>query len=316
MVDGIMDAVDKPKPTLERQMSFSLSPKAVTRKRHTLSRVRILRAIRRGAAYLALILVVVSMVFPLIWMIFSSFKSEQEIYQYPPTILPQHFTLAAYRDLFRLTAFSTWFQNSVVVSVGVTLIALILSAMGAYALARFHYRPFQVFSRLILFAYMVPAILMVIPIFQIVWRLHLGNKLSSLFLVYNAILLPYGIWTLRAYFAGIPHEIEEAALIDGASRFQAFYQVVLPQALPGLISTALFAFHVAWNEYLFASVLLWSSRSMTLSAGVSTLIGETAMYSWSMLMAAAVLVTLPVIVLFSLLQGFLIAGWGGGAVKG
>jgi multiple sugar transport system permease protein len=163
---------------------------------------------------------------------------------------------------------------------------------------------------------MVPSILMVIPIFQIVWRLHLSNKLSALLLVYNAVLLPYGIWTLRAYFAGIPHEIEEAALIDGATRFQAFYRVVLPQALPGLISTALFAFHVAWNEYLFASVLLWSSRSMTLSAGVSTLIGETAMYSWSLLMAAAVLVTLPVIVLFSLLQGFLIAGWGGGAVKG
>jgi ABC-type glycerol-3-phosphate transport system permease component len=311
-----MNAVDKPKPIMKGQVNFAPSQKTTTRRHRSSTRAVVLRVIKRGAAYLALILVVLSMVFPLIWMILSSFKSEQEIYHYPPTLLPQHFTLSAYQDLFRLTSFEIWFRNSVVVSVGVTLIALTFSAMGAYALARFNFGFFRVFSRLILFAYMVPAILMVIPIFQIVWRLHLSNSLSSLLLVYNAILLPYGIWTLRAYFAGIPHEIEEAALIDGASRFQAFYRVVLPQALPGLIATALFAFHVAWNEYLFASVLLWSSRTMTLSAGVSTLIGETAMYSWSLLMAAAVLVTLPVIVLFALLQGFLIAGWGGGAVKG
>jgi multiple sugar transport system permease protein len=310
-----MDVTDKSEPKIEEQVEFVLVHPSVSRRQtNALGKVR--RIIRKSVAYLALILVVFAMAFPLIWMILSSFKSDQEIYKYPPSILPQHFTLEAYQNLFKLTAFSTWFRNSLIVSIIVTTIALVLSAMGAYALSRFRYRFFQVFSRIILFAYMVPSILMVIPIFQIVWRLQLSNKLSALFLVYNAILLPYGIWTLRAYFAGIPHEIEEAALIDGASRLQAFYRVVLPQALPGLISTALFAFHVAWNEYLFASVLLWSSRSMTLSAGVSTLIGETAMYSWSLLMAAAVLVTLPVVVLFSLLQGYLIAGWGGGAVKG
>jgi ABC-type glycerol-3-phosphate transport system permease component len=311
-----INAVKKSEPTFEEKPNLVFAHEIAKERRQRLTTLRIWRAIRRAAAYVMLILVVLSMAFPLIWMILSSLKSEQEIYRYPPSIIPQQFTLAAYHDLFRLTAFATWFRNSVIVSIVVTLIALTLSAMGAYALARFRFPFFRVFSRVILFAYMVPSILMVIPIFQIVWRLQLSNKLSALFLVYNAILLPYGIWTLRAYFAGIPHEIEEAALIDGASRFQAFYKVVLPQALPGLISTALFAFHVAWNEYLFASVLLWSSRSMTLSAGVSTLIGETAMYSWSLLMAAAVLVTLPVIILFSLLQGFLIAGWGGGAVKG
>lgn len=277
---------------------------------------RIIKRIRRILAYLALAFVVLAMAFPLVWMILSSFKSEQEIYLYPPTILPQQFTWQSYRDLFRLTAFATWFRNSLIVALVVTLISVSLSAMGAYVLARFRYGFFQIFARLILFAYMVPSILMVIPIFQIIWRLNLSNTLTALLLVYNTILLPFGLWTLRAYFAGIPHEIEEAALVDGATRWQAFYKVVLPQALPGLISTALFAFHVAWNEYLFASVLLWASNKMTLSAGVATLIGDTAVYSWSVLMAAAVLVTVPVIVLFSILQGFLIAGWGGGAVKG
>lgn len=275
----------------------------------------VVRRVRRIAAYLTLIFVVVAIAFPLLWMILSSLKSEQEIYLYPPTILPQRFTLQAYRDLFQLTTFATWFRNSLLVSVIVTLISVAVSAMGAYTLARFRYRFFEGFARIILFAYMVPAILMVIPIFQIIWRLRLGNTLWALLLVYNTILLPYGLWTLRSYFAGIPHEVEEAALIDGATRFQAFYKVVVPQALPGLISTALFAFHVAWNEYLFASILLWASDKMTLSAGLATLIGDTAMYSWSILMAGAVLVTVPVILLFSVLQGFLIAGWGGGAVK-
>lgn len=280
------------------------------------TRQKMVKRVRRILAYLSLVFVVFAMAFPLVWMILSSFKSEQEIYLYPPTIFPQQFTLVSYRDLFRLTEFAIWFRNSVVVSVIVTLVAVGLSAIGAYTLARFRYRFFEGFFRIVLFAYMIPNILMVIPIFQIVWRIKLGNTLYSLLLVYNTILIPYGLWTLRSYFAGIPHEIEEAALIDGATRFQAFYRVVLPQALPGLISTALFAFHVAWNEYLFASTLLWASNKMTLSAGVATLIGTEALYSWSILMAAAVLVTVPVIVLFSVLQGFLIAGWGGGAVKG
>ncbi|MCZ7570735.1 MAG: carbohydrate ABC transporter permease [Ardenticatenaceae bacterium] len=282
----------------------------------TLTWPRILKRLRRILAYVTLLMVVFAMVFPLLWMILSSFKSEQEIYLYPPTILPQRFTLESYRELFRFTAFFTWFRNSVLISICVTITSVTLSATAAYTLTRFRYRFFETFSRIILFAYMIPSILMVIPIFQIVWKLQLGNTLKALLLVYNSILLPYGLWTLRSYFAGIPHEVEEAALIDGATRFQAFYKVVLPQALPGLISTALFAFHVAWNEYLFASVLLWASDKMTLSAGLATLIGETAMYSWSMLMAAAVLVTVPVILLFAVLQGFLIAGWGGGAVKG
>ena len=276
---------------------------------------RVIKWVRRLFAYMALILVIFSMAFPLLWMILGSLKTEQEIYLYPPTFWPQEITFQAYFDLLQTTSFGIWFRNSVVVSVVVTFTSVALSAMGAYSLTRFRYRFFEGFSRVVLFAYMVPSILMVIPIFQIVGALKLSNTLQSLFVVYNTILLPYGLWTLRSYFAGIPHEIEEAALIDGAGRFQAFYKVILPQALPGLISTALFAFHVAWNEYLFASILMWSSSNMTLSAGMGTLIGETAMYSWSILLAASVLVTLPVIILFSALQSFLIAGWGGGAVK-
>jgi ABC-type glycerol-3-phosphate transport system permease component len=275
-----------------------------------------MRIANRVFAYVLLIVIVFSMAMPLLWMVLSSLKTEGENLSYPPTIIPQKWTLEHYRILFRQTQFPIWFRNSVLVSIGTTLTSIAVSAMGAYVFSRFRYRFFEVFSRLILFAYMVPNILLVIPVYRIVYNLKLANSLYGVLTVYNAFLIPYGLWTLRSYFTGIPHEIEEAALIDGCTRWQAFVQVVLPQALPGIISAALFAFHVAWNEFLYASVLLWSSDRMTLSAGVTTLMGELAPPSWGLLMAAGVMITLPVIILFSIMQSFLIAGWGGGAVKG
>jgi multiple sugar transport system permease protein len=274
------------------------------------------RVSNKVIAYLLLISIVFSMAAPLFWMILSSLKPEGENLSYPPTILPHVWTLEHYHTLFTRTQFPLWFRNSLFVSFTTTLVAIAISAMGAYAISRYKYRFFDVFCRIILFAYMIPSVLLLIPVFKIIWSLKLSNSLYGLLLVYNAFLIPYGLWTLRSYFAGIPREIEEAALLDGCSRWQAFVRIVLPQAFPGIISTALFAFHVAWNEYLFASVLLWSSDNQTLSAGVATFMGELAPASWGLLMASGVMITLPVIMLFSFLQSFLIAGFSSGAVKG
>ena len=277
---------------------------------------RLLRLLNKIFAYFLMIVFVLSMALPLLWMALASFKPDGENLSYPPTFLPQTWTLEHYRTLFQRTQFPLWFRNSVLISVGTTLLALAISAMGAYVFSRFRFRFFDFFSRIILFAYMVPTVLLLIPIFTIVHSLRLSNSLWGLLVVYNAFLVPYGLWTLRSYFSGMPHEIEEAALIDGCNRWQAFVQVVLPLALPGLISTGLFAFHVAWNEYLYASILLWSSDLQTLSAGVATFMGKLAPASWGLLMAAGVMITLPVIILFSFMQSYLIAGWGGGGVKG
>lgn len=276
----------------------------------------VLKIANKIVAYLLMIGIVLAMALPLLWMVASSIKTEGENLSYPPTILPQQVTFDNYRYLFQNTLFLTWFKNSVIVALTTTFFAIALSAMGAYAFSRFRYKFFEGFSRAILFAYMVPTILLVVPIFKIVSSVDLHNTIGSLIIVYIAFLLPYGLWTLRSYFSGAPREVEDAALIDGCNRLQAFVLVVLPQVFPGIISTALFAFYVAWNEYLYASVLLWSSNKMTLSAGVSTLMGDYMPPSWSVLMAAGVMVTLPVIILFSFLQSFFVAGWGGGAVKG
>ena len=289
---------------------------ALTRLRRRNLKTRILRLANRVVAYTLLIAIVFSMAMPLIWMVLSSLKSDGENLSSPPTIIPNEWTLEHYRILFGRTQFPIWFRNSLLVAVGTTLTAITVSAMGAYSFSRFRYRFFEVFSRVILFAYMLPVIMLVIPVFMVIAGLHLSNSLFGLLIVYNSFLIPFGLWTLRSYFSGIPHEIEEAALIDGCTRWQAFTKVALPQALPGLIATALFAFTVAWNEFLYASVLLWSSDTMTLSAGVATFMGELAPSSWGLLMAAGVMITLPLVILFSLMQGFLVAGWGGGAVKG
>jgi len=256
------------------------------------------------------------MALPLFWMTLSSLKTEGENLSSPPTLVPQEWTLDHYRTLFFNTSFPIWFLNSAMVSVGTTLTTIAISAMGAYVISRFRYTFFEIFSRVILFAYMVPTVLLLIPVFVIVHSLELSNSLVGLLVVYNAFLIPYGLWTLRSYFAGIPHEVEEAALIDGCSNWQAFIKVVLPQALPGIISAALFAFTVSWNEFLYASTLLWSSDKQTLSAGVATFMGELAPSSWGLLMAAGVMITLPLVILFAFLQRFWIAGLGSGAVKG
>ncbi|MBU1682535.1 carbohydrate ABC transporter permease [Patescibacteria group bacterium] len=253
---------------------------------------------------------------PLIWMILCSFKTNGENLSYPPTILPQKLTLEHYQLLFKQTSFLIWFKNSFVVTVATTFIAIVISAMGSYAFSRFRNKFFDLFSRLVLFAYMIPTVLMIIPVFIIIHSLDQSNKLSGLVIVYNALLIPYGLWTLRSYFAGIPHEIEEAALLDGCTRWQALTIIVLPQVIPGIISTALFSFTVCWNEYLYATVLLWSSANQTLSAGVATFMGGDAPASWGLLMAAGVMVTMPVIMLFSFLQKYWVAGLGAGAVKG
>jgi multiple sugar transport system permease protein len=277
---------------------------------------RIQRILRRIIAYILLIIIIILIVFPFIWMILLSLKPESEIILYPPTIIPKTWTLENYKLLFDFTEYELWFKNSLIVASITTVMVVGLASTSAYALSRFRYRIFEIFSVSVLFVYMVPKILLVVPLTQISYSLKLADSLFGLVLVYDALLVAYGLWTLRSYFAGIPHEIEESALIDGANRFQAFYKVVLPQALPGIIATAIFVFHVAWNEYLYASVLTFSSKNMVLSAGLATLIGQEGLYAWGILMAASVLTTMPIVVLFAFLQTFLVTGLGGGAVKG
>jgi ABC-type glycerol-3-phosphate transport system permease component len=278
-----------------------------------------LRSLSLGkvAGTLSLWLLVLIVVGPLAWAAISSFKPDVETSTYPPTILPHQVTIENYIKLFTVLPFTTFFINSLVVSVATSVLTILLSATAAYSTARFRSPFAEVTSAVGLVAYMLPGIVIVVPVFAVAQAIHALDSLPALVVIYTAYFVPFGVWQLRSYFAGIPIELEEAAMVDGASRLEAFYMVVVPQALPGLIATGIWTFTVAWNEYLFASLLLYTQEHQTLSIGLSTvLVSDNNLYSWGVLMAACTLMTVPVMVIFMVIQRSLVAGLSSGAVKG
>ncbi len=254
---------------------------------------------------------------PLVWAILTSLKLDTETQHYPPTIVPHTLTLHNYVQLFKVLPFATFYLNTVEVAAAAAVLTIAISSTAAYSMARFRAFGSEAASFVGLAAYMLPGILIVVPVFRIANSVHALDSLPAIILLYTAYFVPFGVWQLRSYFSGISREVEDAAMVDGATRFEAFYLVVLPQALPGLIATGIFTFAVVWNEYLFASLLLYSPAHQTLSAGMATvLIGQFNLYSWGVLMAGCTLMSLPVLVIFMLVQRQLVAGVSSGSVKG
>lgn len=267
------------------------------------------------SCYLLTVLILVVVCFPLYWMLITSLKPLDEIFDVPPTLFPAQSTLANYINLFRITDFGRLFLNSLKVSAGTTILALLVATLGAYSLTRFEYPGRELFSRTILFAYMFPGVLMIIPLVVIFSQLRLTNTHSGLILANTTFALPFSLWVLRSFFQGIPLDLEEAAMIDGAGRLGAFLDVVLPQAMPGIIATGIFTFIWSWNEYLFALILISTESLKTLPPGMMNFISATNI-DWGLVMAASVLVTLPMAIVFMFVQKHLVTGIGAGGVKG
>jgi multiple sugar transport system permease protein len=209
--------------------------------------------IRTLGRYLLVYGVAFLILLPFLWVCLSAFKPESELLRYPPTLFPQKWTVANFTQFFEATSFHIAMFNSGMIAALTTVLAMGVAAPAAYALARFHNRLFESIARLFVYTYMIPAILLVLPVYKIFFNLGLGNNLWGLAPIYTALVLPLMLWTLRSFFAGIPVELEEAAMVDGASRFQAFWKVVLPQAVPGMIATGIVAINIGWSEYLFAA---------------------------------------------------------------
>lgn len=261
----------------------------------------------------SLVLVVI---FPLLWMISTALKPNDETFAIPPTLIPAHPTLAQFQRLLTETPFLTYFGNSLIVALGTTVLSVTLALAGAYGLVRFRFPLRNAIAHLVLFTYMLPAVVLLLPLYLTISALGLANSLLGLVIAYTTFALPFALWLLRSFIAGIPIELEQAAMIDGASRLEAFVEIVLPQALPGIISTALFAFILAWNEYLYALVFINVDERKTLPPGVLTMLNQNQNVEWALLMAASVLMAVPVLVCFGFLQKHLTRGFGAGAVKG
>lgn len=267
--------------------------------------------------FLLLSLTTLILIFPLFWMITSSFKAPIEVTATPPTLFPRYPTLKHYFDLFKLTHFQVYFFNTVIIAGSVTILSTAVSTLGGYALARRkHAWWIKIVSRSVLFSYVFPQILLVIPIFLIIRGMGLADTRTGLIITYITFVLPFSMMLLKNYFESIPIGLEEAAFVDGASHWQTFIYIAVPLALPGIISTAIFGFIEGWNEFLFALVLISTDAKKTLPVGISTLLGKTSIYSWGMLMAAAVLTTIPALIFFFVIQRRLVAGYLEGGMKG
>jgi multiple sugar transport system permease protein len=275
---------------------------------------------RRASYYLLNILLIVSVVIvyvPIFWMVSTSLKTSAEVFQWPPTLIPRHPVLHAYRELFvPENRYFLYFRNSLIVSVSTTVITLVAATFAGYGLSRFRFRGRSSILVFFLVTQMFPFSLVLLSLFLFFSKLHLLNTYFGLIFAYVGISLAFSIWMLKSYFDTIPYELEEAALIDGSGRMGTLFRIILPLIGPGAIATAIFIFITSWNEYLFAATLAMSEQIRTLPPGLSLSYMSFLKISWDGLMAASVVAALPSIVIFAFLQRWFVQGLAAGAIKG
>ncbi len=264
-------------------------------------------------AFIAVLVVIVAL--PFYWMVNTSLKSSAQIQSLEPYYYPSPATLDNYVELLRRTNFLWWLRNSVGVALGSALVTIVVSCLASYSLTRVHYRGRRVLATMVLIVYLVPPTLLFIPLYTILRALGLANTLWALLVAYPTFTVPFCTWLLMGFFRTIPPDLEDAAMVDGANRIQAFRRVILPLAAPGVLAAGLFAFTLAWNEFLYALVFVHDAELKTIPVGLNDLMfGD--IYLWGQLMAASVLTTVPVIVLYTYLQRYMVEGLTAGAVKG
>ncbi|HEV7338468.1 MULTISPECIES: carbohydrate ABC transporter permease [Bosea] len=264
-------------------------------------------------AYALLILAILIVFFPLAWMLSVSFRPNIEVMQMPPDWLPQIFTLDGYKKIFTTPRYLVVFLNTMVISLVVTLLSLVLGAMAAYALARFNFAGQRAVLMFLITTQMFPLVLLCIPYFRIFITFGLYDTRTSLVIVYLTFTLPFCILMLRSYFINIPRDIEEAAMVDGCSRLGAIFRTLVPISYPAFVGAGLYTFLLAWNEFLFAVVLIESWENRVLTMAIYSLMAEF-VTDWNAMMAFSVLASLPLVVAFIFLQRYMVQGMTAGAL--
>lgn len=253
--------------------------------------------------------------FPFVWMGLSSIKELKELYTIPPRWWPDHPTLANYHKVFFESRIPRYFLNSIVISVGATGLALVLAIFAANGFARFHFRGKAFWQSCVLVGQLLPTAAIIVPLFITLRVLGLVNTYWGLILVYMIITLPLSVWMLTSYFKAIPIELEEAAIIDGASRVGILFRITLPLSKPGIIAVLVYAFITTWNEFIFALCFATDSTVKTLPIGLAEFSTEFNT-DWGAVMAASMVMTVPIALLFILFQKLFVGGLTAGATKG
>lgn len=285
--------------------------------RQTAPRVgyRVQKLIVRAFGWTLLALVLLIALFPVYFMGITAFHPPTLSFGSKPTLFSLDLTLKAFQDLLRQYPFLTWLRNTFFVSICSTILSVTISTFAAYSLSRLRYPGRRWLSNAVFLVYLFPSTLLFIPIYILMSDLKLLDNFFGLIAVYLTFTIPFCIWLLKAYFLNIPMELEDAAMVDGATRFQSMVRVVLPLATPGIAAAAVYAFTLSWNEYLYAFILLSDSEKFTLAPGLTKLIfGDV--FLWGMIMAGGVLMSIPVLLLYFFAQRYIVAGLAAGAVKG
>jgi trehalose/maltose transport system permease protein len=277
------------------------------------------RIISRVLFYLVIAVILVYTLFPFYWALRSSIAPNTELFATPVSYFPRHPTLSNYRLVFENRQFVRSLLNSTIVAFAVTALSLLIGTLGSYALGRFKFHGRAAVLYLILSMTMFPQIAILGALYTMVNRLHLYNRLGALVLTYLLFTLPFTVWVLTSFFRGMPGELEEAAYVDGATPLQTFYRVLLPLATPALVTTGLLAFIQAWNEFIFALSFTQTPEHRTVPLAIFFFVPQTGggfEIPWGQIMAATVIVTVPLVVLVLIFQRRILAGLTAGAVKG
>jgi multiple sugar transport system permease protein len=267
--------------------------------------------------HLPLVPFILFSLFPFYFMVVTSFKSDGELYDLKaiPFLIQRGATLEHYQLLLRDTPFLTWLFNSVLVSVLATGISIVIAILAVYSLARLRFRGAPSFGTAVFITYLVPTTLLFLPLAQVVNRLGLADSVWALILTYPTFLVPFCTWLLLGYFRTIPQEIEECAMVDGCTRFQALVRIVLPVAIPGIVCAILFAFTISWNEFIYALTFISSTAQKTTTVGVTAELIRGDIFYWGSLMAGAVLGSIPIVLVYVLFMDYYVSGLTQGAIK-
>ncbi len=267
--------------------------------------------------YIPVILVLVLMLLPFYWMLVTSLKSYNEMFNLKANpFWPSRFIFSHYVELFTKTKFPVWMRNTIYVSVISTAISLVFSILAGYSLARLRFRGNSFLGAAIFVSYLVPTTLLFIPMAEVARTFGVLGKTEALILVYPTFLVPFCCWLLIGYFRTIPPDLEECAMVDGATRWQALRRITLPLAIPGVVTAGIFAFTLSWNEFIYGLVLVTNEANRTIPVGVLTRLVVGDLYFWGPLMAGALLGSVPVAVLYAFFVEQYVAGLTAGAIKG
>ena len=267
--------------------------------------------------YVALFIILLFLLFPLYWVLMTSFKTNMEAYRSVPTFIPAEPTVQSYINLFtKNNDFFVYYKNNFIVSGATALITTVLAILSGYALSRFHFRWNAWVTAALLSSQMFPVVSRMISLYDLMNKMHLINTHPGLIFALTAAMLPFTVMLMASFFDGVPREVEEAAYVDGASRLQVLWRIVTPLVKPGMLAVGIYAFLMTWDDYLHAVTLIQTDSLRTMSAGVAMrYLGELS-YDWSLINTISIVGTLPMLILFFFFQKYMIKGLVAGAVKG